>query len=171
MVAVVEDETQAALNNQEENVISTASDVLTVAPAASSSDINYPTISYKKLANHLSLNSNSGLRIHFQLRFGLSTMRYHKKRHNFIDTPSDKCCCNHGPEDINHFFFSCPLYTTCRKRLITNVMIILQKYNLNHLENLSSVYLYGHRLIKFVDNRSILLSTIKYLKESRRFST
>ena len=56
MVAVVEDETQAALNNQEENVISTASDVL---PVASSSDINYPTISYTKLANHLSLNSNS----------------------------------------------------------------------------------------------------------------
>ena len=56
MVAVVEDETQAALNNQEENVISTASDVL---PVASSLDINYPTISYTKLANHLSLNSNS----------------------------------------------------------------------------------------------------------------
>ena len=59
MVAVVEDETHAALNNQEENVISTASDVLPVTPVASSSDINYPTISYKKLANHLSLNSNS----------------------------------------------------------------------------------------------------------------
>ena len=50
MVAVVEDETQAALSNQEENVISTASDVLPVAPVASSSDINI---------NHLSLNSNS----------------------------------------------------------------------------------------------------------------
>ena len=59
MVAVVEDETQAALNNQEENVISTASDVLPVAPVASSSVINYPTISYTKLANDLSLNSNS----------------------------------------------------------------------------------------------------------------
>ena len=61
MVAVVEDETQTALNNQEENVISTASDVLPIAPVASSSDINYPTISYKKLTiyHHLSLNSNS----------------------------------------------------------------------------------------------------------------
>ena len=104
-------------------------------------------------------------------RVGLSTLRYHKKRHNFIDTPSDKCCCNHGPEDINHFFFSCPFYTTCRTTLITNVMIILQKYNLTRFKNLSSIYLYGHRLIKFADNRSILLSTIKYLKESRCFST
>ena len=117
------------------------------------------------------IHEPSGIRILFQLRVGLSTLRYHKKRHNFIDTPSDKCCCNHGPEDINHFFFSCPLYTTCRTTLITNVMIILQKYNLARFKNLSSVYLYGHRLIKFADNRRILLSTIKYLKESRRFST
>ena len=68
MVAVVEDETQAALNNQEENVISTASDVLPIAPVASSSDINYPTISYKKLADHLSLNSNSVIEIELNTR-------------------------------------------------------------------------------------------------------
>ena len=90
------------------------------------------------------IHDPSGLRILFQLRVGLSILRYHKKRHNFIDTPSDKCCCNHGPEDINHFFFSCPLYTTCRTTLVTNVMIILQKYNLTRFKNLSSVYLYGH---------------------------
>ena len=59
MVAAVEDETQSVLNNQDENVISTASDILPVAPVDSSSGINYPTISYKKLANHLSLNSSS----------------------------------------------------------------------------------------------------------------
>ena len=68
MVAVVEDETQAALNNQEENVISTASDVLPVAPVASSSHINYPTISYTKLANHLSLNSNSVIETELNIR-------------------------------------------------------------------------------------------------------
>ena len=51
------------------------------------------------------IHDPSGLRILFQLRVGLSTSRYHIKPHNFIDTPSDKCCCNHGPEDINHFFF------------------------------------------------------------------
>ena len=28
---------------------------------------------------------------------------------NFIDTPSDKCVCNHGIEDTNHFLFLCPL--------------------------------------------------------------
>ena len=41
-----------------------------------------------------------GLRYLFQLR-GL------KKWHNFINTPSDKCLCNQGIEDTNHFLFLC----------------------------------------------------------------
>ena len=48
-----------------------------------------------------------GLRYLFQLRVGLSSLRYHKKRHNFIDTPSDKCLCNQGIGDTNHFTFLC----------------------------------------------------------------
>ena len=40
---------------------------------------------------------------------------------------------------------------------------ILGKYNLNHLMNLSSLYLCGHRTINLTDNRKILLSTINYI--------
>ena len=50
-----------------------------------------------------------GLRYLFQLRMGLNSLRYHKKRHNFIDTPSDECLCKHGIEDTNHFLFLCPI--------------------------------------------------------------
>ena len=46
-----------------------------------------------------------GLRYILQLRVGLSFLRYHKNRHNFIDTPSDICLCNQGIEDTNHFLF------------------------------------------------------------------
>ena len=51
-----------------------------------------------------------GLWYLFQLRVGLSSLRYHKKRHNFIDTPSDKCLCNQGIEDTNHLLFLCPFF-------------------------------------------------------------
>ena len=112
-----------------------------------------------------------GLRYLFQLRVGLSSLRYHKKRHNFADTPSNVCSCNHGIEDTNHFLFSCPFYYTQRATLATSVIGILQKYSLNHLGNQSHLFLYGHRTINLTDNRTILLSTIKYLKETRRFST
>ena len=35
-------------------------------------------------------------------------LRYHKKKHNFINTHSYKCLCNQGIEDTNHFLL-CPV--------------------------------------------------------------
>ena len=61
---------------------------------------------------------SSGLRYLFQLRIGLSPLRYHKKRHKFPDTLSDLYLCTHGIEDTNHFLFSCPLYATHRVTLM-----------------------------------------------------
>ena len=102
------------------------------------------------------------------LRRGCVTLRYHKKCHNFIDTPSDICLC--GIEDINHFLFLCPLFTAQIATLVSSVIEILQKYNLDHLGNQSNMFLYGHQTANFADNRKILLSTIKFIKETLRFS-
>ena len=113
----------------------------------------------------------SGLRYLFQLRVSLSQLRSHKFRHNFADTPSEICRCNQGIEDTNHFLFSCPDYATPRATLAANVINILQKNNLNYLGNQSQLYLYGHPSIIFTDNRKIILSTIKYIKATLRFST
>ena len=55
--------------------------------------------------NIFGIHDPLGLRYLLQLRVGLSLLRYHKKSHNFVDTPSDKCLCNHGIEDNNHFLF------------------------------------------------------------------
>ena len=41
----------------------------------------------------------------FQLRVGLSYLRYHKNRHNFADTPSDICLCKRGVDDTSFFYF------------------------------------------------------------------
>ena len=84
---------------------------------------------------------------------GLSLLRHHKKRHNFIDTPSDKCLCNHGIEDTNHFLFSCPFFADQRVTLANSIIQILQKYSLNGLGNQSRLYLYGHQTINFDDNK------------------
>ena len=48
---------------------------------------------------------------------------------------------------------------------------MLQKYKLDHLVNQFKLYLYGHDSINHVDNRVILIATLKYIKETRRFST
>ena len=112
-----------------------------------------------------------GVRYLFQLRVGLSHLRSHKYRHNFTDTTSHICHCNQGIEDTNHFIFSCPDYAILRATLAASVINILQKNNLNYLGNQSKLYLYGHPSIKSTENRKILLSTIKYIKGTLRFST
>ena len=112
-----------------------------------------------------------GLRYLFQLRVSLSPLRSHKFRHNFTDTPSEICRCNQGIEDTNHFLFLCPNYATPRATLAASIINILQKNNLNYLGNQSKLYLYGHPSIISSENRKILLSTIKYIKSTLRFST
>ena len=112
-----------------------------------------------------------GLQYLFHLRVGLSPLRSRNKRHGFADTLLDNCICDHGVEDTNHFLFLCPLYATQRATRIASVTAIVQKYNLEILINQSHLYLYGHRIIVFADNKQIILSTINFIKETRRFST
>ena len=121
--------------------------------------------------NIFGIHDPSGVRYLFQLRVGLSPLRYHKNRHNFIDTPSNECPCNHGIEDTNHFLFLCSFYDIQRATLLNTVIEIIRKYNLNNLGNQSNLYLYGHRSINLDENRKILLATINYIKETRRFLT
>lgn len=131
--------------------------------------------SYNKLKDHLiplvrpntrsifGIHDPVGIKYLFQLRVNLSPLRSHKMHYNFIDTTSDICHCNQGIEDTNHLFFSCPSYVTERAILMTSVNEILQKNNLNHLENQLQLYLYGRDFMNYTDNRNILLSTIKYI--------
>ena len=100
-----------------------------------------------------------GLRYLFQLRVSLSPLKCHKS-----------CLCNQGVEDTSHFLFSYPSFVTQRATLVTSVNEILLKYNLIHLGNQQQLYLYGHDSINYVDNRKILISTLKYIKDSHRFS-
>ena len=101
----------------------------------------------------------------------MSPLRSHKRRHNFADTPSEICECNQGVECPRHFLFECPRYTNHRATLAVSVIDILQRNNLNHLGNQLELYLYGHPSLNLIDNRQILSSTIKYIKDTKRFSS
>ena len=111
-----------------------------------------------------------GLKFLYQLRVGLSPLRYHKYRHNFQDTPNSLCSCLLASEDTAHFLLSCPLYTTPRMVLLNSISHILDTNNLSHLSETIDVFLYGHRLLSFSDNKKVLKSTITYIKESNRFT-
>ena len=142
--------------------------------------ISKSTLSYlkEKLPPHrhhfLDIHDPTGLRYIFQLRLGLSPLRSHKKKYGFIDTPSDICLCRLGTEDTRHFLFSCPFYATKRAIMISSVHEILLKNNLNYPTNFPTnelnLFLYGFPTISHVDNKSILMATINFIKNTNRFS-
>ena len=101
----------------------------------------------------------------------MSPLRYHKNIHGFLDTPFANCLCHQGIEDTNHFLLVCPFYDTQRLILVTRVTEILQQYSLENLVNQYKIYLYGERSIAFADNKIIILSTINFIKETKRFAT
>jgi hypothetical protein len=111
---------------------------------------------------------NSKLRYIFQLRVGLSHLRHHKKRHKFADTPSDKCLCKNGVEDTQHFLITCTFYTRHRNVLLACVETILQKYDLD-VTNFVEVLLYGHPSLDVSENRTILLATLEFIDNTKRF--
>ena len=112
-----------------------------------------------------------GLRYLFQLRVSLSSLRSHKMHHNFDDTPSENCLCKEGIEDTRHFLLFCPFYNTQRAVLIRSVNEILLMNNLPQFENQIRLLLYGHDHMKFAENKKILVATLKFIKDTHRFST
>ena len=110
------------------------------------------------------VNDPLGLRYLFQLRINLSPLRSHKS-HNFLDTHSDICHCNQGIEDVSHFLFM-SFFCKPKSNFNNQCNRDFTKNNLNHLCNL-----YGHSSINVIDNRKILLSTIKNIKDTQRFAS
>ena len=108
----------------------------------------------------------------FQLRVGLSPLKYHKKRHNFSDTPNDFCFCSNTPETTDHFLLSCPLYVNARTTLINTVGTILASNNIATPidDNLTKLLLYGNPALSDTDNKTILSATLDFITSSDRFS-
>ena len=111
-----------------------------------------------------------GTKYIFQLRLGLSPLRYHKNNHNFEDTSSNICLCETEIEENQHFLLRCPHYTILRATLVAKVIGILTRNNLDQFRNSERVYLYGHHSLSVNDNRNIMLATIEFVKNSNRFS-
>ena len=115
------------------------------------------------------IHDHVSLRNLFQLRVGLSKLRHHKRRHNFLDTPSDQCLCKTGVEDCGHFFLLCPFYNSHRTILQTKVNGILFKSGIN-LVLTSEIYLYGHKSLSVNYNHDLLLATLEFIVKSNRFA-
>ena len=123
----------------------------------------------KKIFN---IHDTNRLKWIYQLRVGLSPLKYHKKRHNFNDTPDDTCLCSISPETTVHFFLKCPLFSNARVTLLNSVDVVLLANNFFTQNNneLTNLLLYGHPSFSDSDNKNILIATLDYISNSNRFS-
>ena len=64
--------------------------------------------------------------------------------------------------------FFCPLYGT-PIALKTSVSNILNQNNLFELSHDVDTYIFGHHLLNLMENKSIILSTIAFIKDTGRF--
>ena len=108
----------------------------------------------------------------YQLRTGLSSLKAHKHRHNFKDTPSEACICGNGPESTVHFLLICPLFTSFREFMFETINPIINQLN-TELDNthLCQILLYGNETLNPLLNRSILEATLDYILKTKRLSS
>ena len=110
------------------------------------------------------INDSVGVKLLTRLRIGFSHLREHKFRHGFRDILNPLCPCSIETETTAHYFLRCHFYNANRSALMDE---------LNEID-FSFSTLNGNKLIdsdKFDDkkNYNILMSTIKFIKDSQRF--
>ena len=118
-----------------------------------------------------SIFNSPSLKHLYQLRGGLSPLKAHKFRHNFVDTPSSTCLCGITAESTEHFLLHCPIFNAHRQKLFEVVNPIIAKLNLDpELLHLFRILLYGNESLNDTENKAILEATIMYINNSGRFS-
>ena len=115
------------------------------------------------------IHDPKGIKLLTRLRVGLSHLRYHKFKHNFLDTLNPLCSCNIETESTCHYLLHCPFFTNIRNSLLDNIINIIGPITNLTDDDLVQILLFGDPSNNIDTNASILKLTIAYLKSSERF--
>ena len=105
----------------------------------------------------------------FKLRVDFSDLRSHIYNHKF-NCPSSICKCQIEEETTQHYLTRCPLFQVQRSILLNDISRVLDNdVTLLQDDHLSNLLIYGSPAHNTVTNKLILESTIRFIKESKRF--
>ena len=114
-------------------------------------------------------HSPKGIKLLTRLRLGLSHLRDHKFKHDFLDSLNPICSCGQNIETSTHFLLHCSNYSNERLtflNIIRNIdSNILSKNDLKVTETL----LYGDSSYDDTKNTLIINATMEFLFTSKRF--
>ena len=106
-----------------------------------------------------------------RLRLGLNHLNEHRFNHKSQNCTSQECICSCEKESTTHFFLHCHFYISTRATLFDKLKEIVN--NLQELsdQTVSEILLYGSLNLKGNQNSQILECTIKYIMDSKRFTS
>ena len=110
-----------------------------------------------------------GLQLLARLWKGPSHLNEHKLKHIFCDFFNPLCACNLKPETTSHYLLWCHLFQTEWRTLLNDIKEIDENIVIDHKNNLDQILLYGNGRHRYDTNRMILLSTIKFFIDIKRF--
>ena len=102
-------------------------------------------------------------------RLGFSHLREHKFRHGFRDILNPLCPCSIDTETTAHYFLCFHFYNANRSVLINELNEINSFFSTLNENKFIDLILYGSDKFDDKKNQNILMSIIKFIKDSQRF--
>ena len=105
-----------------------------------------------------------------KITVSFSDLRDHRFNHNF-NCVSPLCSCGIEDETSVHFFLRCPRYFTQRSLLLSKISeIIGSDVTVFPDEHLYYIIIYGSNVYNSVSNNLIITETIRFIRNSGRFT-
>ena len=113
------------------------------------------------------INCSVGVKLLTRLRLGFSHLR--EFRHGFRDILNPLCPCSIETETTAHYFLRCHFYNVNRFALMNELNEIYSSFSTLNENKFIDLILYGSDKFDDKKNHNILMSTIKFIKDSQRF--
>ena len=110
-----------------------------------------------------------GIKLITRLRLGLSHLRDHKFKHNFLDCLNPICCYGQDIETTVHYLLHCPIFSDERSIFFNNIRSIDENVLSGSDPKISDTLLFGISSFNDTKNTSVLNTTIDYIFSTKRF--
>ena len=118
----------------------------------------------RPLTNEVSNSHNRlGLKLLTRLRLGLSHLRYHKFKHNFLYTINSLCSCGSDIKTTLHFLLYGPNFMECRNTLLKKISEINSELITRNDLELTETLLVGDNSFSQYNNSRILAASIAFI--------
>ena len=120
--------------------------------------------------DHYGIKDYYGIRLLTKIRVSFSDLRDHRFNHNF-NCANPNCGCGNEHETSVHFFLRCPQFNVQRISLLSKISdIVGSDITVLPDEHLYNILVYGSNTYNYVTNKLIITETIRYIRESGRFT-